>query len=58
MNIRKQLVLKESRLKKKFPYVKFGFYLSRRSSYVHMGLDFALFSLKNYSKIIAEVNYF
>ena len=58
MNVRKQLVLLESHLKKTFPYVKSGFYLSLRSSCVHMGLDVALFFfLTNCSEIIAEVNY-
>ena len=58
MNIRKQLALLESHLKKKFPHVKFQLCLSCKSSYVHMGLDITLFSLKNYNEIIAEVNYF
>ena len=58
MNIRKQLALLESHLKKKFPHVKLQLCLSCRSSYVHMGLDIKFSSLKNYSEIIAELNYF
>ena len=58
MNIRKKLVLLESHLKKRFLCVKFRLYLNRRRSYVHMGLDVALFSLRNYHEIIADINHF
>ena len=42
----------------KFPEVGAGFYLSRRSNFVHMRLDVPLFSVKNYSDFIDEINKF
>ena len=35
-----------------------GFYLSRRSKLVHMGLDIQLYSIKNYPDFIDEINKF
>ena len=44
-------------LLKKFPDMgKIGFYLSRRSKTVHMGLDLPLYSIKNYTNLIEEIN--
>ena len=48
----------KSYLSKKFPETDVDFYLSRRSNYIHMGLDFPLYSIKNYSSFIKEINNF
>ena len=51
-------VLKDYLLKK-FPDVSnIGFYLSRRCKFVHMGLDVLLYSIRNYSDLIDEINKF
>ena len=39
-------------LKKDYPDIEFNFYLSRRSKFVHMGLDLPLISIKNYHKLV------
>ena len=41
-----------------FSNLKINFYVSRRSKYVHIGLDFALFTLKDHDKIISEIQDF
>ena len=43
---------------KKFPELNdgVGFYLSRRSKFVHMGLDSPLYSIKNYPDLIEEID--
>ena len=43
--IRKRLHILEMILKEKFPNIKVGFCLSRRKSFLHMGLDQSLTSL-------------
>ena len=51
-------VLKDYLLKK-FPDVSnIGFYLSRRCKFVRMGLDVLLYSIRNYSDLIDEINKF
>ena len=35
-----------------------GSYLRRRSNYVYMGLDMGLYSIKNYTDFIEEINKF
>ena len=49
--------LLKSYLVKKFPELNdgVGFYLSRRSKFVHMGLDLPLYSIKNYPDLIEEI---
>ena len=44
--LRKNVQLLKNHLTKTFPVIKAGFYLSRRSNLVHMGLDIPLFSIK------------
>ena len=39
-------------LKKDYPDIEFNFYLSRRSKFVHMGLDLPLISINNYHKLV------
>ena len=43
---------------KKFPELNdgVGFYLSRKSKFVHIGLDSPLYSMKNYPDLIEEIN--
>ena len=42
-------------LKKDHPGVKLEFYVSRRSKFVHMGSDVSLNKIKNYEKILREI---
>ena len=48
----------EKRSNSLFPNLNIRFYVTRRSKYVHMGLDCALFTLKDYSSIIDEIKDF
>ena len=55
----KRLVqLLKNHLLKKIPKVNVGFYLSRRSNFVHMGLDVPLYSIDSYPGFIDEINNF
>ena len=56
--LRKQVQLLKSYLSKNFLEIDVDFYLSRRSNYIHMGLDFPLYSIKNYFSFIKEINNF
>ena len=58
MMMKKRVQLLKSHLCKKLPEVDAGFYLSRRSNFIHMGLDVPLFSIKNYPEFIDEINKF
>ena len=55
---RKRVLLLKSHLSTKFPNVNVGFYLTRRSNFVHMELDVPLYSIKNYPDFIEEINKF
>ena len=48
----------EKHMNSLFPSLKIHFHVSRRSKYVHMSLDSALFTLKDYDRIIAEIKDF
>ena len=50
MKMQSFLILLNSELKKDFPELDFGFYVSRRNRYVHMGSDVALYRIPNYQK--------
>ena len=52
--LRKRVLLLKSHLSKKFPDINVGFYLSRRSNFVHVGLDVQLYSIKNYPPDFTE----
>ena len=57
--MKKRVQLLKDHLLKKFPDVgNIGFYLSRRSKFVHMVLDLPLHSIKNYLNLIEEINKF
>ena len=43
---------------KKFPDTDVGFYLSHRSNFVHMGLEFPLCILKNHLEFVKEIHEF
>lgn len=58
MLINQQVIILEKYMSSFFPNLKIKFYVSRRSKYIHMGLDCALFTLKAYDKIIAEIKDF
>ena len=59
MTLKKRVQLLKAHLTKKIPEVTcVGFYLSRRSNYVHMGLDIPLNSGKNYPDFIGVINKF
>ena len=55
MLINQHVRILEKHFNSLFPNLNIRFYVSRRSKYVHMGLDCALFTLKDYSGIIAEI---
>ena len=54
MLINKDVRILEKHLNRFFPNLNIHFYVSRKSKYVHMGLDCVLFTLKDYTNIIAE----
>ena len=58
MSMKKRVQLLKSYLVKKFPELNdgVGFYLSRKSKFVHIGLDSPLYSIKNYPDLIEEIN--
>ena len=58
MLINKQVKILKKHMSSLFPNLKINFYISRRSKYVHTGLDFALFTLKDDDRIIDEINGF
>ena len=55
MKMQTFLIFLQCELKKDYPNVEFGFYLSRRSRYAHMGSDLALNRLPNYKEIIEKI---
>ena len=57
MSMKRIVQLLKSYLVKKFPELNdcVGFYLSRRSKFVHMGLDLPLYSIKNYPDLTEEI---
>ena len=54
----KRVLLSKSHLSTKFPDVKVGFYLRRRSNFIHMGLNVPLYSFKNYLDFVKEIHKF
>ena len=58
MLINQHVRILEKHLNKLFGNLNIRFYVSSRSKYVHMGLDCALFTLKDYSSIIDEIKDF
>ena len=46
--IRKRLHILKMILKEKYPDIIVGFYLSKRSRYLHMGLEQSLSPIENY----------
>ena len=54
----KRVLLSKSHLSTKFPDVNVGFYLRRRSNFIHMGLDVPLYSFKNYPDFVKEIHTF
>ena len=56
--LRKYFLLLKSYLSIKFPDVNVGFYVSRRSNFIHMGVVVLLYSLKNYSDFVKEIHKF
>ena len=56
-SIKKQIIKLEQHIHKKILELKARFYISRRSNYVHMGIDEPVFSFTNYANVIAEINF-
>ena len=56
--LKKRFQLLKNYLSRNFPEVDVGFYLSRKSNFVHMGLDVTHFSIRNYVDFIDEINKF
>ena len=55
MKMQSFLILLNGELEKDFPELDFGFYVSRRNRYVHMGSDVALHRIPDYQKIIDKI---
>ena len=53
--IRKRLHILKMTLKEKFPDITVGFYLSKRSKYLHMGLEQSPSSIENYKDFKEEI---
>ena len=53
--IRKRLHILKMTLKEKFPDITVGFYLSKRSKYLHMGLEQSPSSIENYRDFKEEI---
>ena len=53
--IRKRLHILKMTLKEKFPDITVGFYLSKRSKYLHMGLEQLPSSIENYKDFKKEI---
>ena len=53
--IRKRLHNLKMTLKEKFPDITVGFYLSKRSKYLHMGLEQSPSSIENYKDFKEEI---
>ena len=58
MSIKKVIAQLEKHITFKFPEFDAKFYSNSRNSYVHLGLDKALFSFENYRKLLEEMNSF
>ena len=48
-------VILENVLKKDHPDIELGFYVSRRSKFVHMGSDVPLTKIKNFQEILTKI---
>ena len=55
MRMQTFLILLNCELKKDFPELDFGFYVSRRNRYAHMGSNIALHRIPDYQKIIDNI---
>ena len=55
MYMKSFLIVLMNVLKKDHPDVKLEFYVWRRSKFVHMGSDVSLNKMKNYEKILMEI---
>ena len=50
------LIMLNNVLKKDYPNLEVEFYLSRRSKFVHMGLDMFLRKIQNYEQLINDID--
>ena len=55
MQMQMFITLLYNELKREYLELEFGFYVSRRNRYVHMGSDIALHKIKDYEKIIEKI---
>ena len=55
MKMQTFLIFLNVQFKKDFPDLEFGFYVSRRSRYAHMGSDIALHRIPNYQQVIDKI---
>ena len=58
MHMKTSLIMLQNSLKKDHPKIVVEMYLSRRSKFVHMGLDTALLKLPNYENFISGIELF
>ena len=52
------LIMLHSSLKRDYPEINVEMYVSRRSKFVHMGLDMALNKIPNHEKFISDIEDF
>ena len=55
MHMKTFLIILDNVLKKDHPDVDLGFYVSRRSKFVHMGSDVPLSKIKNIQEILLKI---
>lgn len=55
MFIRRFVRILEEHLKQKFPDQKISPSSNRKNRFVHMGIDFPLFSTENFQDIVSEI---
>ena len=56
MSIKKVILNLEKDIDNKFPEYKAKFYVNRRNSCIHMGLDQAIFAFLNFKQVITEID--
>ena len=58
MNWRVFISKLEKVLREKYPHIEFKFFISRKRRYIHIGLEKALLSYSEHSKVIEDIENF
>ena len=58
MSLKKNILKLEMLMKQKFPHYDGNFYVNRRSTYIHLGLDKSLFSFDDYKEFLNSIDKF